>query len=381
MVEPRFAIACPNYFPRTCGVGDQSLRLAIELNRRGFEAEIFTRGPASSHPEAPGVPVHGAEGPTPMVVAERIRRAITERRVSHLILQYVPHMWGSTRFGSAATVWLALAARQAGIDVTVVAHELYLSFSRRPDLLLGAALQRLQMVGVEGCAHRVLVTTDTRVKLVPFWRAASRLGRLGVMRIGPNATPISRVRAQGRCRLGIFTTMAISKRLDVVLAAFEHVWRERQDSELVIIGDLGSRDNPRTAALQEAVERHPARDRIRLTGKLPLADVARQIAELDVYLFPMDTGANTRSSTLPIALGCGVPVVAIRGSETDLDLFDNRESVLFAPALTGTAFGESALAILGDPQLAESLSDGGRRFYDQHLSWTVIVDAFLARLR
>jgi glycosyltransferase involved in cell wall biosynthesis len=172
--------------------------------------------------------------------------------------------------------------------------------------------------------------------------------------------------------------MAISKRLDVVLGAFEQIWRVRKDSELVIIGDLGSRGNPRTAALHQAVERHPARDRIRFTGKLPLAEVAQQIAELDVYLFPMDTGANTRSSTLPIALGCGVPVVAVNGSETDSQLFHDGESVLFARELTATAFAESTLALLRDPRLAERLSVGARRFYDDHLSWAVIGDAFLA---
>jgi len=380
MVKARFAIACPNYYPQTCGVGDQSLRLAVELIRRGYQAEIFTKGPASPHPEAPDIPVHEAVGPTPMVVAERIRRALMEGGFSHLILQYVPHMWGSTRFGSAATVWLALAARRAGIDVTVIAHELYISLSRRPDLMLGSVLQQLQMVAVEGSAHRVLVTTETRVKLMPFWRAAARAGRLGVIRIGPNALPMPRVPSKGRCRLGVFTTLALGKRLDVVLGAFESVWRERPQSELVLIGDLGTRDNPRTAALHEAIERHPARDRIRMTGKLQLTDVTKQIAELDVYLFPMNTGANTRSSTLPIALGCGVPVVAVSGIETDADLFHDGDNVVFARELTSAAFGESALTILRDPALAERLSVGARRLYDRHLSWAVIGDALLAKL-
>ena len=58
--------------------------------------------------------------------------------------------------------------------------------------------------------------------------------------------------------------------------------------------------------------RHPGKDRIRVTGRLSLAAVASEIAGLDVYLFPMSTGANTRSGTLPVALGTvRTPVLAM----------------------------------------------------------------------
>src|SRR5581483_836659 len=201
-----------------------------------------------------------------------------------------------------------------------------------------------------------------------------------VLRIGPNALPVPRSVVPGRCRLGVFSTLASTKRFDVVLGAFEQVWRRRPDSELVLIGDLGSRDDPRTAGVHQAVERHPARARIRFTGKLPLPDIARELAELDVYLFPMTSGANTRSGTLAVALGCALPVVATSGSETDRQLFRDGENVAFARALTPEAFGQSALAILDDAALAERLSSGARRLYDRHLSWAVIGDELLAAL-
>jgi glycosyltransferase involved in cell wall biosynthesis len=290
-------------------------------------------------------------------------------------------MWGASRFGSGATAWLALGAKRVGIDVTVIAHELFISLVARPDLLLGGTLQRAQMIGMIRCARRLFVTTDTRVEQVmPFWRAAGRAGRPGVMRIGPNALPVPRVRTPGRCRLGVFSTLAVGKRFDVVLGAFEQIWRRRPECQLVLMGDLGAREDPRTAAVHELVERHPARAQIRFTGRMSLADVARQMAELDVYLFPMDTGANTRSSTLPIALGCALPVVALNGSGTDLHLFRDGDNVRFARSLTATAFAESASTILDDMELSERLSIGARRLYDEHLSWEVIGDTFLAAL-
>ena len=182
-------------------------------------------------------------------------------------------------------------------------------------------------------------------------------------------------------RLGLFSTLASNKRFDLVLGAFEQVWRRHPESELVIIGDLGSRERAPVATFMSAVERHPAREKIRITGKLPLQDVAAEMADLDIYLFPMTTGANTRSSTLPVALGSGLPVVAIRGPETDTDLFRNGENIVFADALTDDAFARAALAILDNPAFAERLSTGARRLYADHLEWERLVDELLPKFQ
>jgi glycosyltransferase involved in cell wall biosynthesis len=380
VAQPSFAIASPDFHPRTCGIGDHSLRLAAELGRRGYPVEIFARGPALPHPEAPEVPIHGFTGAFPLAIAEQIRRALTRGRPTHLVIQYTHHMWGAWRFGSPASTWLAAAARRAGVDVTIIAHELFTELAPRPDLLVGAALQRAQIMAVARSAHRLLVTTDTRVaELMPYWRAAGLGGQPGVMRVGPNALPVPRARAAGPHRLGLFSTLATNKRFDVVLDAFEQVWRRRPDSELVLIGDIGGREDRRVASVREAIDRHPARAQIQVTGKLPLAEVARHMAELDVYLFPMTTGANTRSGTLPVALGCGLPVVATKGIQTD-ELFEADENVVFAPSLSGDAFGASVLRVLDDPALAARLSAGARHLYERHLAWPVIVDRFLAAL-
>jgi glycosyltransferase involved in cell wall biosynthesis len=108
--------------------------------------------------------------------------------------------------------------------------------------------------------------------------------------------------------------------------------------------------------------------------------VARQVAALDVYLFPMDTGANTRSGTLPVALGSGLPVVATSGLETDAALFRDSENILMAPSLDGDAFGAAALRALRDPMLAARVGEGARRLYVEYLSWDRITDDLLARI-
>ena len=102
LAERRFAIVCPNFYPRTCGVGDHSVRLGSALRRRGHRVAMFSRTPAQPHPEAPELPVTGSDARLPVLVASQLAAAIAEERPTDVILQYTPHMWESSRFGNPA---------------------------------------------------------------------------------------------------------------------------------------------------------------------------------------------------------------------------------------------------------------------------------------
>jgi len=381
MPARRFAFVAPNYHPRTCGVADHSMRLVQELQRRGFECRIFTRTPAQTNPAALDVAVTGVSGPTPLVIAERIRRHVEAFAPTDVVLQYTPQMFGATRFGSPASVWLAHAARRLGCNVVVLAHELYLPWSKRPDVTLGAALMHLQLAAVLTAAHRLIVTVERRAHQVrALAGAVGRGDRIGVVRVGPGALPLKKAAHAGRrLRLGTFSTFGRDKRFDALLDCFRIVHARRPDAELVILGDLGADGDPRVRALRRAIAEHPAAANIRSPGKQDLATIAGEIAELDVYLFPMHTGANTRSSTLPVALGTGLPVVAIRGVETD-DLFVDGVNVMFADRLSGDSFAAAVLALAERSDLAERLSQGAVALYDAHLRWDRIGDQLLAEI-
>jgi glycosyltransferase involved in cell wall biosynthesis len=375
----KFAIVAPNYYPATCGIGDHSMRLATELRRRGHEATIFTRAPAAPNPEAPDTPVVSAPRRSPLEIAGTIAKLIDQSDATDVILQYSARMWDASRFGSPALPMLAATLR-GPLRLSLVAHELYTPWSRRPDLVLGSAALRAQFGAVMAVCDTVFVTTETRLPLIA--RAGSALKsppRLGVLRVGSNALPVTGGASLGTPRIGLFSTLAVGKRFDVVVSAFEAIWRRRADAQLIVIGDLGPQSGRAHRMLASQIEASPAAERIHLTGKVTLSEVASIVSTLGVYLFPMDTGANTRSGTLPIAFATGVPVVAIRGQETD-PIFEDRDNVLFAGALDGPAFARAALEILDDPMLSETLSAGGRRLFEQHLSWERIGDAFLDAL-
>ncbi|MFL5304561.1 MAG: glycosyltransferase family 4 protein [Polyangia bacterium] len=378
----RIAIVSPNLYPRVCGVGDNSFRLGQELMRRGESVELFARAPAESHPEASNLPAHGAMGVSPFLIAVQLERALRRYAPTDVIIQYTGQMWDASRFGSPAVAWLAARLKRSGARITLMVHEPFIPPSPRPDLALGAALQRLQMLALLRRVDRVFVSTDTRARaLVPYCRIAGAPAP-EVVRIGPSALPVPRVdspEVQGP-RLGTFSTAGVGKRFDVVLEAFAMVAERNPGAELVLIGDLGPPDSPRVREVQEWVAAHPARSRIRQTGKLGLGDIAREVAMLDIYLFPMDTGANSRSSTLPLALGTGLPVVAISGAETDPDLFRDGENILFAPELAGRAFGDAALRLIADPPLRLRLSEGARQLYEREMGWGRVADVLTGQL-
>jgi len=377
----RFAIVCPNFHPRICGIGDHSARLGAELQRRGHEVVVFSRTPAERNPETPDLEVRGFAGPLPMTIGQGIADAIAERRPTDVILQYTPQMWDAWRFGSPALGALALRARDAGAKVTLIAHEPFVPWYRRPDLFLAALMQRVHFAAVLRSCDHVFVTTETRLRyVVPYCRALN-LPVPGVTRIGANALPVARGHRSPELpgpQIGVFSTAAVGKRFDVVLDAFARIANEHAAAELVLIGDLGPPDRPAVGEIRLAMRRHPARERIRVTGRLSLPAIAAEVAALDVYLFPMDTGANTRTCTLPVALGSGLPVVAIHGMETDSGVFRDGENVVIARELSGGAFAEAALEILRDPSLRARVAAGARRLYDDYLSWPGIADELLA---
>jgi glycosyltransferase involved in cell wall biosynthesis len=197
--------------------------------------------------------------------------------------------------------------------------------------------------------------------------------------VGANAQPAPRPRpvgAQPR-RLGIFSMMGRTRRFDLMIEAFAMVAARHPHSELVLIGDLASNQQLFRQLLAQ-IAASPVADRIRLTGALPLPRVATEVASLDVYLMPDETGASTRSGTLPIALGSGVPVVATRGPETDETFFVDGHSIVYADEMSSASLARAALQVLDDPVLARRVGSGGQALYERHLSWPSIAERFLA---
>ena len=382
--KQRLAMVIPNYYPVTCGIGDFTMRLTRELVGRGAEVALFTQAPAAPNPECSSIKVFAAEGRTPLQTASSLRELIVAFDPSEVFVHYVPHMLGASRFGSPAVPAL-MAHLKGRARVTAVFHELYFAWTWRPDLVLAATLQRLQFSAALGLADRVFVTTAARKRsLETMLRSSGRDTQVELLFVGANAPPLprpppGRTGNPVRRRLGVFSMLRRGRHFDAMIDAFEIVHQRHPDTELVLIGDFGTDASQPYRALKEHIARSPVAQHVRLTGALPLWRVAEEVAALDVYLFPDENGASTRSSTLPIALGSGVPVIATCGADTATDFFVDGQNIIFIPNLGAPALAAAALRVLEEPSWAAKLSLGGRLLYEQHLSWPVIAEQVLPR--
>jgi hypothetical protein len=297
---------------------------------------------------------------------------------THVWLQYTANTLDASRFGSWAMPLLGRLLQRQGMHVTAVMHELWLPLLKRPDLALAAGTTRVQLAAMLRACDAAVVTTEARHESLR-WLAALTGARTPLTRVpvGPNALPVPAAPPEGGPHVGTYSTMAVGKRFDVVLDAFSRIVREHPGAQLWLIGDLSNANAKRRRVLESTLAAHPAAASIHVTGPLLLKDVAARVAALHVFLFPMDVGATTRSGTLPVALGSGLPVVALCGKDTG-PLFAHGQNIWLTHALSGSEFSESALRILGDATLARTLGDGARALHDCHLAWPPIVDGLLS---
>jgi len=372
----RLALLTSKYHPVTCGVGDYAMRLGAELHRCGAEVTLLARRPAHPHPEAPELEPIAVGGRGPSSSAWQVVRALRRLGPDAVLVQYVPHMLGATRFGSPAVPLLCRALRSSGIRVVAIAHELHLPWSIRPDLAVASALGRIQLAALAANVDRLVVTTEARFAELRRALAPGLARRLALVPVGANALPRPGLPEPGRADIGLFSTLALGKRIEVVLVAFERLAQSNPGARLVLLGDLGSEKSARFRALAELMRTSRYAGRIDRRGRLPLPEISDAISRLDVFVFPSDVGATTRSGTLPVALGSGIPVVATRGPDSSA-VFRDGDNVLFARDLSPESLSEAISLLLRDATLRERIGRGGRALYDRELSWTVIARRIL----
>ncbi|MBN1977008.1 MAG: glycosyltransferase [Anaerolineae bacterium] len=138
-----------------------------------------------------------------------------------------------------------------------------------------------------------------------------------------------------------------------------HVWAQRPEVKVWIVGKNPSREVQRLAA-----GRGP---RVTVTGTV--ADVRPYLQRAAVAVAPIAYGVGIQNKVLE-AMACGVPVVATPQAVAALDVVDG-EHVLVAdgPALFATA----VLRLLSDTDLSVSLGETGRRYVERYHDWRSIV--------
>jgi polysaccharide biosynthesis protein PslH len=135
-----------------------------------------------------------------------------------------------------------------------------------------------------------------------------------------------------------------------------HVWRQKPETKLVIVG----KDPPREIlALGEKAE-------ITVTGTVK--DMRPYLQRAAIAVSPITYGAGIQNKVLE-AMACGTPVISTSQAVSALAVVPGSDVLVEDHP---EAFANAIVQLLDDVRQQDSLSSAGRRFVEQHHDWNVI---------
>jgi glycosyltransferase involved in cell wall biosynthesis len=146
------------------------------------------------------------------------------------------------------------------------------------------------------------------------------------------------------------------KGFDVLHEACARLWKHRQDFELVATGEPAVRVDAFT----------------RFVGWQSQPDLPRHLRASDIVAVPT-IAQDALGRTAAEAMAAGRPVVASRLGGLPFTVIDGATGLLCEPNDPEDLASKIAI-LLDDPDLRERMGSAGRRRFDEHYSWQVIID-------
>jgi glycosyltransferase involved in cell wall biosynthesis len=385
----RVAIVTNTYPPDISGVGTLCVELGAQLARTGHEAVVLTRRAPPGDPYA--VATGGGKLLFPVRAALAYLRAARQRPFD------VVHLHESDGVLVAVVLRLARLFRRPSGRARLVAT-LQVSYTRerrsvRPVMVDGRVVSRPTagervfawvrapiLAGLGRLTARlsdqvVAPSRTTAGELVRDYGAAGAVvipngvapppdgAPVGAGAAGPTPSPAGGlvVLYSGRLR----TRKAVA----VLLEAVARLRREEPGVALVLVGDGEQRP-----ALREQAERLGIAGAVRFVGKVPRDEMARRLADADVFCLP------SLYEGLPLAvleaMAAGLPVVATAVSGIPEAVEDGATGLLVPPE-DADALARALGELARDPERRRRMGEAGRRKLEEELAIPKIAAAYL----
>ena len=270
---------------------------------------------------------------------------------------------------------LAMAGNRAGRPMVVSVHSLKPKASRLTRFTLGRAsrvlfnseytLAQAREKGYFPCRGQVVYQGyDDRL----FGTAPRTNESRARLNIPTDATVI--------VALGRFIEV---KGLHVLARAADRILNDRSDAHLVIAGD-----GPMRAEIERLVATTRSRDRIHLPGAVPRGDVARLLADADLFVNPGVVDSAGRAEGLGIttieAMASGLACVGSRVGGIPETIVDGETGLLVAPG-DEPALAAAVNRLLDDPSMRRAMGDAARRRAADRFTWRVLAGEVAAIYR
>ncbi len=373
-MKTQWHLVTGEYPPQAGGVSDYTASLARALTAAGGDVHVWAP-PAATEMQAEmaaDIQIHRLAD----VFGEQSLRDLTsgldacpEPRI--LLVQYVPHAFGSRGMNVRFCRWAQRRARETKDDVRVMFHEPYYPFGAWPlhrNVL--ALANRLMAALLLSDARLAYVSTRAwERRLSRYAPRALRFVWLPIPALVPPAQNAARV-AEWRARIGppagghvighfgtygVLVTELLAPTLELVLT-------ERPAVRVCLIGPGSDAFADRLCAAHDNW-----RERLTITGRLAASEVSVCLKACDVALQPYADGASGRRTTLMAALVNGVATVTNRGGATEDDWSASGAVVLAAHGQPRTLC-DAIERVLDDDALRGRLAAAGAALYTQRFS-------------
>jgi glycosyltransferase involved in cell wall biosynthesis len=158
------------------------------------------------------------------------------------------------------------------------------------------------------------------------------------------------------------------KGFDVLVRGCGDLWRRGIAFELILLGGGELHDELRALAQEQGIA-----DQVRLLGSRPQSGVVEQLAAAEIFaLSPMVLPNGDRDgipNVLLEAMAVGLPVVATSVSGIP-EVVKDGETGRLVPPRRPDLLADALAQLLADPVSRTRLGEAGRRFVNEHTSWT-----------
>lgn len=365
------------YPPQPGGVSDYTQLVAGGLAAAGDEVHVWCPSASGEAPHVDGVVVHQDFGDFSVSDLRRVDRLMDQfpgpRR---LLVQWVPHGYGSRAMNLSFCWWLWRRAHRRGDRVEIIVHEPFLDFASGTwKQSLVALVHRPMTIILLHAASQVWVT-------IPAWEARWR--------------PYTGGRKLKFSWLPVVSNIPVIDDPEAI-----KVTRSRYvAAEGLIVGHFGTYDRPSTNLLISAVKSligngskevlllmgrgselvrddviriHPELEqRVRATGALDAAELSLHLSICDVMLQPYIDGVSSRRGSTMAALAHGIPVITTSGRLTE-PLWVESKAVALVPVEDVRALVSATKQLLPDAEARSSIARAGSALYDKKFDIKIIV--------
>ena len=372
------------YPPQQGGVSDYTATLARALADTGRDVHVWAPPAAAAWGDVDGrVRVHRL----PDVFGKRGLALLTQGLDAcpdprTLLVQYVPHAFGSRGMNVAFCRWVQQRARHSRDDVRVMFHEPYYPFGLWPlhRNVLAAANRLMAMLLLSDLRSAYVSTTAWARRLRRYAPRALTFEWLPIPAAIPVVHDADRV-TEWRRRIAPVTSPRVVGHFGTYGALITPMLAPalaqllRTDAE-VRVCLIGSGSEAFAARLTGDAPAWGAR--VTATGQLAPADVSVCLQACDVMLQPYADGASGRRTTLMAALANGVAVVTNAGAATE-DVWSSSGGVSLAPDANSTTLREAVAVLLGDEEARRRIATAGQVVYAQRFAIAHTIATLLAR--